>query len=764
MKIQVMTQQRIYRISWLVVILLSLVAAPSLQAQVLEEIVVTAQKREQNLQDVGISVTALTGNQIREMGFQSATDVISQIPGVQYVQPNGPAAFSLAIRGFSQGDFADHQESPAAVYVDEAYVSQPAGLTFLLFDLERVEVLRGPQGTLFGRNATTGLAHYITRKPSDTPEGYVQVTAASYEQIKTEGAISGPLSESIRGRVSFASNNHEGYYKNLEGQDLHNGNSWAGRGQVAFDIGESAELTLNVRAANEDIRAGAWNSVPTYTAANGFGEFVPPGGTQNGTCPGCNFFGTTGNDFDPFVVNPGMEGFSKIKTTGGGAKLVWDLNEELTLTSVTDTNTLDKLYLEDSDTTPVAEAFNFGLFNDVKQISQELRLNGSVGDGVNWIAGLFYLDIDGSYFIADEQPDTGSGPEGGPYGNYFPYQMQTKSTAVFGQVEKGLTDQLRLIVGARWTEDKKDYHYDAYGQDVGLGSLVEWRPGHDLILASTTGVPFSFTGSADDDFVSGRVSLEWTIKNDTLLFASWNRGVKAGGFNAPNAPASVVNTTVQEQQEFFSFDPEQLDSFEVGFKSDFNDGKTRLNGTAWYYDYKDYQAFQSRGTLQLVFNSDATAYGGELEVATVLAEGLEASLGLSYVNTDLDPLDPGNGIVTGDLKPALTADYNANGLIRYSWPAFNGTLTAQADFVYVSEYFLNLSNAPAVREDGYAVGNARLAYRTADEKSELALFVNNVWDEEYVTMAFDLAGFFGLTQQFYGKPRWAGVTFSHFWD
>ncbi len=745
-------------------ILLLLVTSSGVQAQTLDEIIVTAQKREQNMQEVGISVTAISGTQIREAGFLNAVDVIAQIPGVQYVQPNGPASFSLAIRGFSQGDFADHQESPAAVYVDDVYVSQPAAFTFLLFDLERVEVLRGPQGTLFGRNATTGLAHYITRKPSVTPEGYVQLTAASYEQIKTEGAISGPLSDSIRGRVSFATNNHAGYYENLTGQDLHNGNSWAARAQVAFDLGDTAELTLNVRGANEDIRAGAWNSVPTFVAANGFGEFVPPGGTQNGTCPGCDFFGSTGNNFDPFVVDPDLEGFSRIETTGGGARLVWDLNDSLTLTSVTDINTLNKSYLEDSDATWLASAFHFGLDSDVEQFSQEFRLNGAIGEGLIWTAGLYYLDIDGKYFLADEQPDTGSGPGGGPFGNFFPFDVETESSAVFGQIEKDFGDQLRLIVGARWTEDNKDFQYDAFGQDVGLGGLVVWEPGHDLRLASVTGDPFSFTGSTSDDFVSGRISLEWTTNNDTLLFASWNRGHKAGGFNAPNAPGLVIGTSPQEQEDFFSFDPEELDSFEVGFKSDFNDGKTRVNGTAWYYDYSDYQAFQQKNNLQLVFNSDATAYGAELEIATVFSEGFEASLGLAYIDTDLDPLDPGNGVVTAGLRPPLTADFNANGLIRYSWPAFGGTLNAQFDFVYVSENFFSLSNGPVVLEDGYAVGNARLAYRTAEEDMELALFVNNLWDEEYVTMAFDLSGFFGLTQQFYGKPIWAGVTFAYFWD
>src|SRR5580698_6359822 len=175
--------------------------APSSGA--LEEIVVTAQKREQNSQDVGISLSAITGADLNSLGAAAATDITKSMPAVVLTQPNGPSSFSLAIRGVTQNDFADHQESPAAIYVDDVYVSQMAGLAFSLFDMDRVEVLRGPQGTLFGRNATGGLANFVTRKPSDDAGGYVDITAGERNLTRIEGAVTGPVLDGVDGRLSF---------------------------------------------------------------------------------------------------------------------------------------------------------------------------------------------------------------------------------------------------------------------------------------------------------------------------------------------------------------------------------------------------------------------------------------------------------------------------------------------------------------------------------------------------------------------------------
>ena len=194
-----------------------------------EEIVVTAQKRAQNSQDVGIAISAVTGDDLASLGAGSASDITRTMPAVVLTQPNGPSSFSLSIRGVTQNDFADHQESPAAIYVDDVYVSQMAGLAFSMFDMERVEVLRGPQGTLFGRNATGGLANFVTRRPTDEAGGYVDVVFGQRNLTRIEGAVNGKVADGIDGRFSFESNHYDSLFHNITGgaPDSENGNDWA---------------------------------------------------------------------------------------------------------------------------------------------------------------------------------------------------------------------------------------------------------------------------------------------------------------------------------------------------------------------------------------------------------------------------------------------------------------------------------------------------------------------------------------------------------
>src|ERR1039457_2153833 len=195
----------------------------------LEEVIVTAQKRAQNSQDIGISLSAISGNDLNALGAVTATDITHSMPAVVLTQPNGPSSFSLAIRGVVQNDFADHQESPAAIYIDDVYVSQMAGLAFALFDIDRVEVLRGPQGTLFGRNATGGLANFITRRPTDEAGGYINTTFGEHNLTRVEGAVNGPIWDGVDGRISFESNHYDPLFNNVAGgaSDAENGNDWA---------------------------------------------------------------------------------------------------------------------------------------------------------------------------------------------------------------------------------------------------------------------------------------------------------------------------------------------------------------------------------------------------------------------------------------------------------------------------------------------------------------------------------------------------------
>src|SRR4030088_1332 len=252
-------------------------AAPSANAQqatpsgALEEIVVTAQKREQNSQDVGISVSAITGADLVALGAVTATDITKYMPAVVLTQPNGPSSFTLSIRGITQNDFADHQESPAAIYVDDVYVSQMAGLAFSMYDMDRVEVLRGPQGTLFGRNATGGLANFITNRPTDEPGGYINTTFGQRNLLRVEGAVNGPLSDGVNARLSFESNHYDPLFTNVAGgaNDAENGNDYALRGQLLFKLPNTAQLLLTAPPSRENVSAGSWEEYATKPVGNG---------------------------------------------------------------------------------------------------------------------------------------------------------------------------------------------------------------------------------------------------------------------------------------------------------------------------------------------------------------------------------------------------------------------------------------------------------------------------------------------------------------
>ena len=236
-----------------------LLASGMVQAAALEEVIVTAQKREQNLQDVGVSVTAFTGKQIDEFGFTNSVDIVAQTPNLSFGTPTGEGNnASLTLRGVGLSDFNDNNEGPVAVYVDEVYISALSGVTFQLFDLARVEVLRGPQGTLYGRNTTGGLVHFVSERPTEENEGYVQLTGGENSQFEVEGAISGSLTDIMQGRLSFAHNEHDGYVHNRGpgNNDANNTDNNAGRLQLAIQPTDTIDVLLNGHASKNDAHMG----------------------------------------------------------------------------------------------------------------------------------------------------------------------------------------------------------------------------------------------------------------------------------------------------------------------------------------------------------------------------------------------------------------------------------------------------------------------------------------------------------------------------
>ncbi len=777
--------------------LASFAGAPTARAQQpaatsggLEEVIVTAQKREQNLQEIGISLSAVSGSDLAELGVVNATDITKSMPAVVLTQPNGPSSFSLAIRGVVQNDFADHQESPAAIYVDDVYVSQMIGLAFSTFDIDRVEVLRGPQGTLFGRNATGGLAHFISRRPTDEPSGYMDVTFGQRNLLRVEGGFGGALTDGIDGRISFQTNHYDPLFKNVFGpaSDAENGNDWGLRGQLLFKLPDSAQLLLLGRLSRTDVHAGSWETLTTKNIASGIDVLAGPNDNPYGTCPGCNASGLPNSG--PFVIRDSISGFTRLQGGGLTAKYTRDLSGTA-LTVIGDYTSLRKDYQEDSDASPVT-LFQFFNGSKVNQESVEARLNG--GDKkLNWTAGVYGLRIDGSYyegwegpafFTAQEfhsptNPNTqnyqnaygfpvdGAWPIGtAPYWNDVvqappgstlappgsvpatrsPYSLLTKSYAGFAQVEYRFTDLLGLTLGGRVTSDKKDFDFTW----IPYLYYPQSPTGQITVLTQTASLPLhQYINSRSDTLFSGKAQLDFHLAPDLLAYAGVNRGVKGGGFTAPLFPFFINDTSA------LIFKPEKLTSYEVGFKSEFLDHKLRLNGAAYYYDYKDYQALIYTVSLeQLIVNADATHKGAELELEWAPSEAWRFGAGVAYVDAIVKNVDTRGTGVKGDYVPGNAPKWTANAMARYTVPVGSGHAALQVDGNYLSSFWFNLSDNPAVLQSGFGVANARASYTPASGKLEIGVSVENLADKHYGTMGFDNTSINGLAQVYPGMPRW----------
>lgn len=759
---------------------LGMLPAASMAQSVLEEVIVTAQKREQNLQDVGISVTAFSANQIRELGYTNSTDIAQQTPGLQ-VQQIHASTTQLNIRGVSQNDFAVHLEGPIAVYVDDAYTSSIGTAHTQIYDLARVEVLRGPQGTLFGRNATGGLLHFLSAPPTDEFEAYGEFTAGSYDQVKFEGAISGPLSDKVRARLSVAMNQHDGVMENRIGPDLRDADTYSVRGQLEFDITDNFQAAVKIAYSEDDSYGNAYSHTPsTFITESGLSEvitdngqlpiflglFDPVDGQPDlifGPCSGCDAFGFREPDNDPFTGAWDFIPTFEREINNAQLRLSWEL-ENFTVTSITDFLEVDRTYGEDTDGSPI-DQITFVDLEDREQFSQEIRLNGAT-EKFTWVAGLYYLDFD-VFSIGTVTEDTGPlttvgfdgsmGAIAGPFtfppaptGPFPPFMsvpfdhtgsVDSESRAIFGHLETKLSEEFSLVTALRYTEDEREADFSIDNRILFQSpfAIVEFNP--------------STTPLANQEFenVSAKLQLDWTPNDDWLLYAGVTRGHKAGNFSQPFFIPSDLS--------ILPHDEEVLISYELGAKGTLLDGKMRLNAGVFYYDYTDYQAFFFENLAQRVGNLDAEVTGAEVEIVYNPVPALDLAFGASFLDTTVEDVSTPIGVFDRELPYSPDASYN--GLARYTWIVFGGNLSAQVDFNYVSEFCFSVVCNPNEQEDAYFVANAQLSFRSQDEKWRLAAFVKNLGDEEYRATGVD-GSFAGITNNVFANPRWYGASIGYF--
>lgn len=700
-----------------------------------DEIIVTAQKRAQNVKDVGISITSFSGDQLQALGYTSTADIVTQTPSLRILSYS-PALTVFNIRGVSQNDFADHYEGPVAVFADEAYISAQGAVDTQLVDIERVEVLRGPQGTLFGRNATGGLIHYISRKPGDQFEGFGEITVGSYNQLKLESGVSIPLSDKASTRFSFGTNQHDGWVKNTIGEDLNESDGYVARGQILLKPSDDFDALVKVqRLYNNETTAG-FDQGALFVNAYGLGERLLSDVDYYGTCAGCDPYGYL-EDPDPWTTANDVIGRFKRETIGVTTILNW-WRDNFTLTSITDYLEMDKYYQSDSDGSPTDLTHLFYTSQEFQQISQELRLHGDM-DRLRWVIGAYFLDIDSDNESGVSLNLTLLAATALYYETMPVWHLDTRSWAFFGQAEWDIAPAWTLIGGARYTKDRKTFDYlvaDNFGGSQAFNSSL------------------SPDAKRTFDNVSVKAELDWKPNDDILVYASFNRGHKGGNFAAPLF-MPIVSAAIPHDEEV-------MHAFEIGVKSTFLDGRARLNASLFYYDYKDYQAFSFSNLTQAITNVDATIKGLEVELTATPIDGLDLMVGVSALDGKAKDVQLPSSTIA-DREMPMTPPVSINFLARYAWPAFGGTLSIQADGQCVDDYYFHVLNAPQSKEDSHFVGNARLTFMAPDDRWQLASFVKNVFENKYRNYTNDISSL-GYELDVYAPPRWVGVSLLYKWN
>lgn len=811
-------------------------AMQSSAQSMLEEIVVTAQKREQNLQDVGIAVTAFSGEQLRAFNVTESFDIAAYTPGVHISGNLAGQNVQFTIRGVTQNDFNDIIESPNAVYLDEGYIAIAQAQTFAVLDIERVEILKGPQGTLFGRNATGGVVSYYSVRPSfEEFEGYINADYTLFDVpndasgYSVEGAFGGPITDTVAFRFAGRYNEQDPYLENNypegapdfnvfgvpdfaigdpgrgAGSDLGDDETVAARLSLAFRPSDALEIIVSGNYADTEVSTGPYQSKPTIS----IGEAIPDEGfpffgdlrtevynvidipadetrisilTENGidnggdgggdgltdapygpgNCAaiglcerqgsGTDFFGYKDPDGDDFSFSSdfAFADQGSTETTGFNGRIAYDINDSMSFVSVTDYKDYEKLLFIDVDSAPVNQLANYGAV-EADSFTQEFRLTGS-SERSNWVAGLYYLNIDTESFNGLKAPSQSIfGTIAFPADIATIANLETDSYSVFGQYEYALSDQFSVIGGLRLMREEKDF-------DIGIG--IAPSTGNGNITRDTSafvpnvsgaGDPFFFDDDTSDDLWAGKLQLDYRPSDDLLVYAGISRGVKAGSFNAPLLGAYLGSGA----NAGLPYDEEVLTSYEVGFKSTLMDGMTRVNGSIYYYDYEDYQAFLFVGVGGVSLNKDAETVGVELEVITTPLPGLDLILSGSYVDAEIEdlPLRSGSPLPPIDVEPTYTPEFQAFAMARYAWDMFGGQMTVQGDVSYSDEFYYNLRNFDADKFDSYTMVNALVSWQTSDGAWTFTGAVRNATAERAGVQGFDLATLCGCNEVSYRAPR-----------
>lgn len=689
-------------------------------------------------------MSALSEAVLEDNGFDELSDLTTAVPSMQFGN-FGPVAF-VAIRGIGHENTTAGGDPGVALHIDGVYLGRPVATLFNAFDTERVEVLRGPQGTLYGRNATGGSVNYVTKRPTDRFEGEVDLTVGDYDRARLRGAVNLPLGAKANARLSFFREDRDGFTENsvASGRDGNDAENWGVRGQLQFDLGERGDLlfTVNrVETSGAGTQAEVREPFPALLAGPPFGGAGPGGGIRG---PGDWFVDANGNplfnDLEPFREGKDLRETQENEFSLLTSTFIWNF-DRFTFKSITAYADSSFESHQDTDSSP-APLGELVLLEEAEQFSQEFQLLSPGDERLRWIAGLYYFEEDAERFsnFFEDRFDFFARVLGTCCGVSIGGDVHAESLAVFGQVTYDLTDAVSVTAGLRWTDDEKNGN------------------NRNILFAPLQVDPVSIAS----DELTWRLVLDWTVAPDVLFYASASTGYKSGGINQV-AITSLGRNAV--------YDPEFVDAYEVGVKSELLDRRLRLNASVFHNEYDDlqFQIFEFGGPA--AFNAEsASVTGVELEFLGVVGQNTSIDGFLSYMDSEYDDQILG-GVQLGGNQLSRAPEWTYGFGINHSWLLSGGAvLRVRADYSFTDDIFYTPFNRADTNGPGgsdlaesYDNVDLRLFWTHSSGTWSLEGFVTNLTDEVQEGNILRGVGFMdqpgGGGQEFvtYNPPRQWGL-------
>lgn len=691
----------------------------------IEEVVVTARKKSESLQDVPISITAFTGSDVLEMGLSDTLSIDEKTPNLEIKTFGGQP--NIFIRGVGNNDFNATTVSPVSLYVDEVVMGLTGAQTAQLFDVQRIEVLRGPQGTLFGRNTTGGAIAFYSNTPSEEFEAGARVSLGSYKQRDIETYISGPLSDNISARVAAISSANDGDRINdFNGSDANAEENHALRVVFNFNPTDTLQLNLNLHGGvdRSDFKQGK----PRGTNAFGYTDPHP-------------------NDKKRLNFNAKSQHYGD--THGFSLTANWDLGGAV-LKSITAFEKANTDYCGDIDHSPTS-LDEICFITDGEQFTQEINISSEIGEKSSVVAGVFVLSEELENLT--EANLFGDAPAESQLPTVGYSSRDTNTYAIYSELNYQLNAAWQVTGGLRYTYEEKEATVRSdlipnYYNDQPNGAPIALVPEEDL--------------SESWGAVSGRIAVDFQPNDDVLIYGSISRGFKSGGFNLGS---------FFDPNEVTAVDPEYLIAYELGSKSTFFDKRLRANGAVFYYDYSELQVFTfvsgSTPTTPVVFAlenaADAKVYGAELELKALLSSKLSADFGLGYLKTEYKNFTSSvGGDLSGNSLPG-SPEFNINASITYDVGSINDwEVKASLDYSYTDKRYFNAFEDDEISSlSSHSLLGARISADSPSQKWKVAIWGRNLNDEVYIVDSTDLRGNFGFVPEFYGDRRSFGIDFSY---